>query len=134
MKKPSIETSVGTFMFISIVCIGYLTVHLGEIDWMTKNRMNVFQFALDHNWECYSYWKDYRDVFPEMEKRGMTIGVGGHCLFMFMKEEKFPEHPEWFPLIKGKRQPRGQFCTRNEEAVRFYLNGLIEFLKQKRKK
>lgn len=32
MKKSSIETSVGIFMFIGILCIGYLTIHLGKMD------------------------------------------------------------------------------------------------------
>jgi phospholipid/cholesterol/gamma-HCH transport system substrate-binding protein len=34
MKKASIETSVGIFMFIGIVCIGYLTIQLGKMDWI----------------------------------------------------------------------------------------------------
>lgn len=34
MKKASIETSVGIFMFIGIICIGYLTIHLGKMDWI----------------------------------------------------------------------------------------------------
>ena len=33
MKKSSIETSVGIFMFIGILCVGYLTIHLGNMDW-----------------------------------------------------------------------------------------------------
>jgi phospholipid/cholesterol/gamma-HCH transport system substrate-binding protein len=32
MKKSSVETSVGIFMFIGIICVGYLTVHLGNLD------------------------------------------------------------------------------------------------------
>jgi phospholipid/cholesterol/gamma-HCH transport system substrate-binding protein len=32
MKKSSIETSVGIFMFLGIICVGYLTVHLGNLD------------------------------------------------------------------------------------------------------
>lgn len=32
MKKSSIETSVGIFMFIGIICIGYLTVNLGNLN------------------------------------------------------------------------------------------------------
>lgn len=32
MKKSSIETSVGIFMFIGILCVGYLTIHLGKLD------------------------------------------------------------------------------------------------------
>ena len=101
-----------------------------EIDWMTKNRMNVLQFGLNHSWGSYSHWQAFRDAFPEMKKRGMVIGVGGHMLFMFMPEEKFSEHPEWLPFVDGKRQPKGQFCTSNTEAVQFYLQKLIEFLEQ----
>lgn len=37
MKSSSVETSVGIFMFIGIICIGYLTVNLGNIDWFGKN-------------------------------------------------------------------------------------------------
>jgi phospholipid/cholesterol/gamma-HCH transport system substrate-binding protein len=32
MKKSSIETSVGIFMFIGIICVGYLTIHLGKMN------------------------------------------------------------------------------------------------------
>ena len=34
MKKSSIETSVGIFMFIGILCIAYLTIHLGKMDFI----------------------------------------------------------------------------------------------------
>ncbi|MBN2417991.1 MAG: outer membrane lipid asymmetry maintenance protein MlaD [Deltaproteobacteria bacterium] len=34
MKKSSIETSVGIFMFICILCVAYLTIHLGKMDWI----------------------------------------------------------------------------------------------------
>ena len=37
MKKSSIETSVGIFMFIGIICVGYLTIHLGKMDWIGNN-------------------------------------------------------------------------------------------------
>jgi phospholipid/cholesterol/gamma-HCH transport system substrate-binding protein len=42
MKKSSIETSVGIFMFIGLVCIGYLTIHLGKIGWITDNHYTVY--------------------------------------------------------------------------------------------
>ena len=41
MKKSSIETSVGIFMFIGIICIGYLTIHLGKMDWIGNNHYTV---------------------------------------------------------------------------------------------
>jgi phospholipid/cholesterol/gamma-HCH transport system substrate-binding protein len=42
MKKSSIETSVGIFMFIGIICVGYLTVHLGKMDLIGKNHYTVY--------------------------------------------------------------------------------------------
>ncbi len=42
MKRASIETSVGIFMFIGIVCIGYLTMYLGKIDWFGNNNYTLF--------------------------------------------------------------------------------------------
>ncbi len=41
MKKSSIETSVGIFMFIGIICVGYLTIHLGKMDWIGNNHYIV---------------------------------------------------------------------------------------------
>jgi len=99
------------------------------IDWTAKNRINIFQYALDHNWDCYGHWKYYRNVFPEMRKRSLVIGAGGHCLFMFFSPDEFKEHPEWFPMVGGRRQPKGQFCTRNEEAVSHYISNMVRFLK-----
>lgn len=33
MKKASVEVSVGIFVLIGIVCIGYLTIRLGKVGW-----------------------------------------------------------------------------------------------------
>ena len=41
MKKSSIETSVGIFMFIGILCVGYLTIHLGKMDWIGSDHYQV---------------------------------------------------------------------------------------------
>lgn len=41
MKKSSIETSVGIFMFIGIICVGYLTIHLGKMDWIGNDHYTV---------------------------------------------------------------------------------------------
>jgi phospholipid/cholesterol/gamma-HCH transport system substrate-binding protein len=42
MKRSSVETSVGIFMFIGIICIGYLTIHLGKMDWMGNNNYTLY--------------------------------------------------------------------------------------------
>jgi phospholipid/cholesterol/gamma-HCH transport system substrate-binding protein len=33
MKNTSIEAVVGLFMLIGIVCVGYLSIHLGKMEW-----------------------------------------------------------------------------------------------------
>ena len=37
MKRSSIELWVGTFVLIGILCIGYLTIHLGQLEWFGDN-------------------------------------------------------------------------------------------------
>jgi phospholipid/cholesterol/gamma-HCH transport system substrate-binding protein len=41
MKKSSIETSVGIFMFLGIICVGYLTIHLGNLDLIRSDHYQV---------------------------------------------------------------------------------------------
>ena len=41
MKKASIETAVGIFVFIGILCVGYLTVKLGKMELLGKNYYSV---------------------------------------------------------------------------------------------
>ena len=101
-----------------------------EADWMAKNRLNVFQFALDHHRDSFAHWPAYRAAFPEFRKRGIRLGVGGHCMFLFMEPEAFDAHPDWFALVDGKRTPNGVFCTRNEAASRHYLGGMLRFLNE----
>jgi phospholipid/cholesterol/gamma-HCH transport system substrate-binding protein len=42
MKKTSIETSVGIFMLIGIVCVGYLSIRLGKMEWGGDRYYPVF--------------------------------------------------------------------------------------------
>ncbi len=99
-----------------------------EADWMAKNRLNIFQFALDHHRHSFAHWPAYRAAFPEFRKRGIRLGVGGHCMFLFMEPEAFAAHPDWFALLDGKRTPNGVFCTRSEAAVRHDIGGILRFL------
>ena len=34
MKKASVETAVGIFVIIGILCVGYLTIKLGKMGWI----------------------------------------------------------------------------------------------------
>lgn len=41
MKKYSVETTVGIFVFIGLLCVGYLTVKLGKMDLVGGNYYSV---------------------------------------------------------------------------------------------
>ncbi|MGC9319809.1 MAG: DUF4838 domain-containing protein, partial [Armatimonadota bacterium] len=53
---------------------------------------------------------------------------GGHLWYSLVPEEQhFAEHPEWFALIKGRRQGQGNhLCTTNPEVFNLALDGLRE--------
>ncbi|MGB5159476.1 outer membrane lipid asymmetry maintenance protein MlaD [Desulfobacterium sp. N47] len=41
MKKQSIETSVGIFFLIGLICVGYLTIKLGKMELLGDNTYTV---------------------------------------------------------------------------------------------
>lgn len=42
MKEHYIETLVGIFVIIGIVCVGYLTIKLGKMEWIGENNYPIF--------------------------------------------------------------------------------------------
>lgn len=42
MKKSSIETSVGIFVLIGILCVGYLTIKLGKMELLGDNYYSIY--------------------------------------------------------------------------------------------
>jgi phospholipid/cholesterol/gamma-HCH transport system substrate-binding protein len=42
MKKYSIETAVGIFLVIGLLCVGYMTVTLGHVSFMGDNSYSLF--------------------------------------------------------------------------------------------
>ncbi len=102
----------------------------GIVDWMAKNRMNIFQLAIDLHPVVFTHWPHFRKLVPEMRKRGIIPGMGGHCLFLFLSEDDFKKNPDWRPMVNGQRTHLGQFCTGNEDAVRHYIDNMIRFLKE----
>jgi phospholipid/cholesterol/gamma-HCH transport system substrate-binding protein len=41
MKKTSVETAVGVFVLIGLICVAYLTVKLGKMEWFGDNYYTV---------------------------------------------------------------------------------------------
>ena len=42
MKKTSIETSVGIFVLIGLLCVGYLTIKLGKMELLGDNNYPIY--------------------------------------------------------------------------------------------
>ena len=42
MKKTSIETSVGIFVLLGLVCVGYLTIKLGKMELVGDNNYPIY--------------------------------------------------------------------------------------------
>jgi phospholipid/cholesterol/gamma-HCH transport system substrate-binding protein len=42
MKRSSIETSVGIFVLIGIICVGYLTIKMGKMEWFGKDKYVLY--------------------------------------------------------------------------------------------
>ncbi len=114
---PRKETvAVGTFRREFKPSFTYRWV--GDGDWALKQRMNVM-VAVD----------------------GKPVGVNWkwhfHTFAILIPPEKyFDEHPEWFPLVNGKRQKSDQphshstqLCTSNPEVVDKLTEGLLETLR-----
>lgn len=50
-------------------------------------------------------------------EHGMTLQFGGHHLPAFIRREAFEDHPEWFPVRKGQRDPRYNLCPTCPDAL-----------------
>ena len=76
-----------------------------------------------------------------MPVNGQTVGVNWKWDFHTFRElippaKYFRAHPEWFALVKGKRQGiadlsghDSQLCTSNPEVIEKLAQGLIETIR-----
>lgn len=111
---------------------------LAQIDFAAKNRFNTL------SWQCEADKIDSdltemqsKGVFDAMDKRGLVMHGPGHSFPYFMPTDKyFKDHPEWFGMRDGKRQPHGgifpatNFCMSNEAAVEQFIVNIEEFVRK----
>ncbi len=57
---------------------------------------------------------------------------GGHTFWLFVNpKDYFADHPEWYPLINGKRfSGYGQLCLSNDECVEMLTQKVLEELRK----
>lgn len=81
-------------------------------------------------------WDKWRIALtPELQKRDITIEVGGHGYENFIEPEMengklFEMHPEWFGVDDAGYRDRGYrvFCTSNDDAVKYLASNLVKYV------
>jgi hypothetical protein len=107
------------------------------IEWMPKVGYNVLVCPMDYGNRGRVKWDNWRDALtPELQKRGITIEVGGHGYENFINADMeggklFEQHPEWFGQDeKGtRRKLKSQaFCTSNAQAVEYVTKNFLDYV------
>lgn len=108
------------------------------VDWMPRARFNILVAPLNYEGKGRVQWDHWREqLIPELEKRGITIEVGGHGYQNFLNAQMengqvYKDHPQWFGVDKnGVRSvdPHIVFCTSNPQAVEYLHGNLSTYLK-----
>ena len=111
------------------------------IDWMPKAGYNTLVIPMDYQGRGRVKWDNWREVLtPELQKREITIEVGGHGYQNFlnatMEDGKlFDQHPEWFGQDRSGKRRREKnfiFCTSNHEAVQYLIDNLVTYVNERR--
>lgn len=108
------------------------------VEWMPKVGYNTLVVPTNYQGRGRVMWDNWRkDLTPELQKRGITIEVGGHGYQNFLNAEMedgklFEQHAEFFGADKsGARQkaPSRVFCTSNPKAVDYLIEHFIAYVK-----
>jgi len=102
-------------------------------DWMARNRMNLVSQIV--------YAPRHARNVRENVKRGLIFNTSTHFGHWLRHGELFDTHPEYFPLLKGKRSkgfPSGyvkgklqqhNYCLSNPDLVKEVARAIREFVK-----
>jgi hypothetical protein len=101
------------------------------IDWMAKNFGNFLLVST-------MFYEEIKEpLLNALKLRGMILEVGHHGFNFFVNpNDHFTEHPEWFSMLDGKREPghffanmihNSQLCATNKEVINVYVNKFIDF-------
>ena len=132
IKNPDFTTR-----HFSLVCMNWYSKIPDTLAWSSRNFMRFRDnpSRLRH-----------KKIGTVRRERGLLCAIGSHCFSPLLvynpncktpKERKdyqqklFREHPEYFPLINGKRVPSfhggavPQPCTTNKDVIRIVANSII---------
>lgn len=109
-----------------------------QIDWMAKNRYNAV--VTEGSWGgmhiFVENWDLIRTIFPEIKKRGLRLGLGGHFWTPFLNDDmpNWPADNSWGAFSNGKHRAvelcgRVFFCTTDHDALRTFLRHVVSFFR-----
>ena len=150
IKMPELDlVSNPSFFFRTISWGGasILSPKWGSYDWMNRNNLRIVDSSIVIL---------HKSMNEQLTKRAALIRDGGHCFSDLLAgrwvnpriknhadmrkelERLFKEHPEYFPMVNGKRVflegHKYQPCTSNEDVVRIMSENLIKELKTRTSK
>ena len=98
----------------------YGTNCVATIDFFVKNRGNTVMCAHDG------------EAADAVRKRGALLRGPGHAWRDFVPDQGLlDEHPEYFPMIDGRRAPNGRTaCFSNPEVRRIFMANLRAYLRE----
>jgi hypothetical protein len=112
---------------------------LPQIEWAARNRYNGVAWQPDHRpGRLFDELERYKacGAFDEMKKRGLMFHGPCHSFPFFLPTERyFKDHPEWFGMLKGVRQPHGgqwpavNYCWSNAEANEEFMRNVEQFVR-----
>lgn len=100
----------------------------GWIDFCGKQRLN---WVFHHTQFEGGWWVENRDVlWPELQKRGMTLELGGHYIPGFIPRDLFHEHPDWFRFANGARVNEYNFCPSSRPAMEYLKERVRQYIRE----
>ena len=128
---------------------------INVFDWMAKNGFNYVMYMpvaedvrsdlktvdpetgeiRDNGKSRYSNDEFRKFLLPEIRQRGLKLDMNHHnILANWLPPVKYFElHPDWYPLIDGKRQakaPQLGICTSNQDGVNKIIENVKKFLRE----
>ena len=104
-----------------------------QVDHAAKIRCNMIGWQCAHNKPLAQQYDSLQQqgALGEIEKRAITIHGPAHSFNLFLPNELFAEHPEWFGMRDGRRVSQdffgAQFCWSNAEARKAFSENVARF-------
>lgn len=97
------------------------------IPWMAERGINAFSYI--------RHERDSRlkidELVPLLRERGIAAEYGGHVLQLLLPRDRYEANPALFPAgADGKRNPRGNLCVSNDEALAMVRDGALRYMRE----